>query len=96
MPQTSHKAVLLINLGSPDAPTADAIAQYLGEFLSDRRVVDIPKAIWYPILHGIILRTRPKRLVAQYDMIWDRTVAPENGAPLKAITCAQAQALSDF
>ena len=93
MPQTSHKAVLLINLGSPDAPTADAIARYLGEFLSDRRVVDIPKAIWYPILHGIILRTRPKRLVAQYDMIWDRTVAAENGAPLKAITCAQAQAL---
>jgi ferrochelatase len=91
---TQKNAVLLINLGSPDAPTAPAIARYLGEFLSDRRVVDIPKLLWQPILRGIILRIRPKKLVPLYEMIWDKNVAPENGAPLKAITLAQAEALS--
>ncbi|MBP6295157.1 MAG: ferrochelatase, partial [Hydromonas sp.] len=83
---TQKTAILLINLGSPDAPTAPAIARYLGEFLSDRRVVDIPKLLWQPILRGIILRIRPKKLVPLYEMIWDKTAAPENGAPLKAIT----------
>lgn len=91
---TQKSAVLLINLGSPDAPTAPAIARYLGEFLSDRRVVDIPKLLWQPILRGIILRVRPAKLVPLYEMIWDKNVAPENGAPLKAITLAQAEALS--
>lgn len=92
----SQHAVLLINLGSPDAPTVPAIARYLGEFLSDRHVVGLPPIIWQPILRGIILRTRPKRLVAQYRMIWDNTVAPENGAPLKAITLAQAGYLTQY
>ena len=91
---TQKTAILLINLGSPDAPTAPAIARYLGEFLSDRRVVDIPKLLWQPILRGIILRIRPEKLVPLYEMIWDKTAAPENGAPLKAITLAQAQALN--
>ena len=90
---TQKNAVLLINLGSPDAPTAPAIARYLGEFLSDRRVVDIPALLWQPILRGIILRVRPAKLVPLYEMIWDKNVAPENGAPLKAITLAQAEAL---
>lgn len=92
----NQTAVLLINLGSPDAPTAPAIARYLGEFLSDRRVVDLPKWLWSPILHGIILRRRPARLVPLYEMIWNHEVAPENGAPLKAITLAQAEALQHY
>ena len=93
MSSRTTQAILLINLGSPDAPTAPAIARYLAEFLGDRRVVDIPKWLWYPILHGIILRRRPARLVPLYEMIWNHDVAPENGAPLKAITLAQASAL---
>ena len=93
MSSRTTQAILLINLGSPDAPTAPAIARYLAEFLGDRRVVDIPKWLWYPILHGIILRRRPARLVPLYEMIWNHDVAPENGAPLKAITQAQASAL---
>ena len=51
--------VLLVNLGTPDAPTAPALRRYLAEFLSDPRVVEIPRAAWLPILHGIVLRTRP-------------------------------------
>lgn len=96
MPSASCKAILLINLGSPDAPTAPAIARYLAEFLGDRRVVDLPKWLWYPILNGIILRRRPARLVPLYEMIWNHDVAPENGAPLKAITLAQAEALHAY
>ena len=53
--------VLLINLGTPDAPEARAVRRYLAEFLSDSRVIEIPKLAWKPILHGIILRTRPKK-----------------------------------
>ena len=83
-----QNAVLLVNLGSPDEPTAPAIARYLAEFLGDRRVVDIPKLLWWPILHGIILRTRPPKLVEKYAAIWQA-----EGAPLKAITAAQARAL---
>lgn len=86
---STEYAVLLVNLGSPDEPTAPAIARYLAEFLGDRRVVDIPKLLWWPILHGIILRTRPPKLVEKYAAIWQA-----EGAPLKAITAAQAQALS--
>ena len=52
-------AVLLINLGSPDAPTRQALRPYLSEFLSDPRVVDLPRWKWLPILHGIVLNTRP-------------------------------------
>jgi ferrochelatase len=92
---TTKKAILLLNLGSPDAPTVPAIARYLGEFLSDRRVVDIPALLWQPILRGIILRTRPAKLMPLYEMIWDKSVALENGAPLKAITLAQANALRE-
>ena len=52
-------AVLLVNLGTPAAPTAAAVRRYLAEFLGDPRVVEIPRAVWWPILHGVILRTRP-------------------------------------
>ena len=73
--------VLLINLGTPDAPTPDAIRTYLGEFLSDRRVVDLPRLLWLPILHGIILPLRPRKLAPLYARIWR-----PDGSPLLAIT----------
>ena len=57
---TPRLGVLLINLGTPDAPDARAVRRYLAEFLSDPRVIEIPAIAWKPILHGIILRVRPK------------------------------------
>ena len=80
--------VLLVNLGTPDAPTPAAVRRYLAEFLSDRRVVEIPPAVWQPILHGVILRTRPKKSAHAYSLVWT-----DEGSPLAAITARQAQAL---
>jgi ferrochelatase len=82
-------AVLWCNLGSPDEPTARAVRPYLAAFLGDRRVVEVPRAIWLPILHGIILRTRPAKSAAKYASIW----LPE-GAPLKVWTKKQADLLA--
>jgi ferrochelatase len=82
--------VLLVNLGTPTAPTPAAVRTYLAEFLSDRRVVEIPRLLWWPILHGIILTVRPKKSAHAYRQVW----TPE-GSPLAAITMRQAQALSD-
>jgi protoporphyrin/coproporphyrin ferrochelatase len=73
--------VLLVNLGTPDAPTSAAIRPYLREFLSDRRVVDLPRWVWLPILHGLILPLRPRRLAPLYARIWRK-----DGSPLLAIT----------
>ncbi|MGL4768313.1 MAG: ferrochelatase [Formosimonas sp.] len=84
------KAIVLVNLGSPSEPTAPSIAAYLREFLSDRRVVDLPPLLWQPILRGIILRTRPVKLVPQYRAIWR-----VDGAPLKSITAVQARLLGE-
>lgn len=81
-------AVLLVNLGSPDAPTAKALRPYLREFLSDPRVIDWPKWRWWPILHGIVLRVRPKRSAALYKKIWT-----DQGAPLLQITKDQVSSL---
>jgi ferrochelatase len=81
----ARTAVLLVNLGTPDAPTAPALRRYLAEFLSDPRVVEIPKIAWWPILHGIILRTRPARSAAKYATVWQ----PE-GSPLAVWTQRQA------
>ena len=80
--------VLLINLGTPDAPEPRAVRRYLREFLSDRRVIEIPAIAWQPILHGIILRTRPKKSAHAYAQVWS-----EEGSPLAAITRRQAVAL---
>ena len=77
--------VLVINLGTPDAPEAGAVRRYLAEFLSDPRVIEIPKLLWQPILHGIILRTRPKKSAHAYRQVWT-----EQGSPLAAITRRQA------
>src|SRR5438046_3099959 len=68
--------VLLINLGTPDAPTASAVRRYLAEFLSDPRVVEIPRAAWLPILHGVILRVRPARSAVRYAKIWTKDGSP--------------------
>lgn len=78
-------AVLLCNLGTPDEPTPAALRRYLGEFLADPRVVEIPRAAWLPLLHGVILRTRPRRSAAKYASIWSA-----EGSPLKMWTDRQA------
>ncbi len=80
--------VLLVNLGTPDAPTPQAVKRYLAEFLSDKRVVEIPAIIWQPILRGIILNTRPRKSAHAYSQVWT-----EKGSPLAAITAEQAEAL---
>ena len=80
--------VLLVNLGTPDAPTPAAVKRYLAEFLSDRRVVEIPQFIWQPILRGLVLNTRPKKSAHAYAQVWT-----DKGSPLAAITAAQAEAL---
>ncbi|WNO54743.1 ferrochelatase [Stakelama saccharophila] len=80
--------VLLINLGTPDAPEPPAVKRYLAEFLSDPRVIEIPRLAWQPILRGVILRTRPKKSAEAYAQVWS-----EDGSPLAAITKAQAEAL---
>jgi ferrochelatase len=82
--------VLLINLGTPDAPHARAVRRYLAEFLSDPRVVEIPAIAWKPILHGIILRTRPRRSAEAYNQVWTN-----EGSPLAAIARRQAHALRE-
>ncbi len=76
--------VLLVNLGTPDEPSPRAVRRYLKEFLSDRRVVEIPRLVWWPILNGIVLNTRPKKSAHAYSQVWS-----EDGSPLAAITKAQ-------
>ena len=80
--------VLLINLGTPDAPEARAVRRYLAEFLSDPRVIEIPQLAWKPILHGIVLRTRPRKSAEAYNQIWTN-----EGSPLRVIAHRQAEAL---
>lgn len=82
--------VLLVNLGTPDAPDAASVRRYLREFLSDRRVVELPRALWWPILNGPILAFRPRKTAKLYAKIWDHE---RNESPLRTITRAQAVAL---
>ena len=84
-------AVLWCNLGSPDEPTAPAVRRYLSQFLHDPRVIEIPRAVWCLILHGIILRVRPAKSAAKYASIW----LPE-GSPLKVWTEKQAKLLTGW
>ena len=83
--------ILLVNLGTPDAPTAAAVRPYLKEFLSDPRVVEIPKPVWWLILNGIILNIRPKKSAAKYASIWMK-----EGSPLRVHTEKQANLLSGY
>ncbi len=86
----SKTGVLLINLGTPNAPTAKALRPYLKQFLSDPRVIEIPKWIWWLILHGFILNTRPKKSAEKYAQVW----MPE-GSPLRVHTERQTKLLFD-
>lgn len=96
MPVTAPKqqpftAVLLCNLGTPEAPTAPAVRRYLAEFLADPRVVEIPRAAWLPILYGVILPLRSAKSAAKYATIWR-----PDGSPLKVWTERQAKRLQGW
>jgi len=98
LPEPPHRhgspastAVVLVNLGTPDEPTAPALKRYLREFLSDPRVVEIPKPIWWLILNGIILNVRPKKSAAKYASVWMK-----EGSPLRVHTERQARLLKGF
>jgi len=82
--------LLLVNLGTPEEASPKAVKRYLAEFLSDRRVVELPPLAWQPILRGIILNTRPKKSAHAYSQVWT-----DAGSPLAAVTRAQAEALKD-
>jgi ferrochelatase len=82
--KSAKVGVLLTNLGTPEAPTTKALRRYLAEFLSDPRVVEIPRIIWLMILHGIILRIRPKKSAKLYESIWT-----PSGSPLLVISKQQ-------
>jgi protoporphyrin/coproporphyrin ferrochelatase len=89
--QAPGTAIVLCNLGTPDEPTAPAVRRYLAEFLSDHRVVEIPRAIWWLILHGVILRVRPAKSAAKYASVWTA-----EGSPLKVWTEKQAVLLRGY
>ncbi|MGP1352952.1 MAG: ferrochelatase [Parasphingopyxis sp.] len=80
--------VLLVNLGTPDEPTVPAVRRYLAEFLSDKRVIEIPDIFWKPILYGLVLSTRPRRSAAAYAKVW-----MEEGSPLAVYTKQQVEGL---
>jgi ferrochelatase len=82
-------AIILLNLGTPETATIQGVRQFLRVFLSDPRVVELPRVLWLPILYGVILPFRPKKALKAYQMVW----TPE-GSPLKTITCKQVQALA--
>jgi ferrochelatase len=88
---TNRVGVLLINLGTPEAPTPEAVRVYLKEFLSDPRVVEIPRFLWWPILNLFILPRRPKESAKRYEQIWTR-----DGSPLKVYTAAQTNLLQGY
>src|SRR5579864_8124545 len=81
--------VLLIQLGTPDAPTVPALRRYLRQFLGDPRVIEAPRLLWWIILNTRILRTRPRQSAAKYERIWN----PRTGSPLLYITELQTEAL---
>ncbi len=83
--------VLLVNLGTPEAPTPAAVRTYLKEFLCDRRVVEIPRAVWLPILHGFVRTTRPKASAERYAMVWTK-----EGSPLRVHTERQTALLRGY
>ena len=76
--------ILITNLGTPDEPTKSSLKTYLKQFLSDQRVIETPKAIWWPILNGIVLNTRPAKSAKNYKSVWT-----ENGSPLLYHTKSQ-------
>ncbi len=87
--QPARAGILLVNLGTPDAPTPTAVRRYLAEFLWDSRVVELPRPLWWLILHGVVLRVRPARSARKYQLIWT-----PDGSPLLAISQRQAAAVA--
>ena len=87
----SRTAVLMVNLGTPDAPDASSVRRFLREFLSDPRVVEIPRLVWAPILYGFILPLRPRKSAAKYESIWT-----ERGSPLMVYSAQQALLLRGY
>lgn len=85
---SADTAVLLVNLGTPSAPTPGAIRRYLAEFLSDRRVVQLPRVLWWPLLHGLVLPLRSARVARKYAQVW-----MPGGSPLAVHTEALAEAV---
>ncbi|MDI2091745.1 ferrochelatase [Commensalibacter oyaizuii] len=85
--------VLLVNLGTPEGTDYRSIRRYLSQFLSDRRVIEIPPWLWQPILQGPILTFRPRRLSKSYERVWDKT---ENKSPLAVVTKRQAEKVQDY
>lgn len=83
--------VLLVNLGTPDTPETAPVRRYLAEFLSDKRVVELPAILWQPLLRGVVLATRPQKTAANYAKIWDREAGD---SPLRIITRHQAAAVA--
>src|SRR5262245_17617086 len=83
-------AILLVNLGTPDSPAPRSVRRYLRQFLSDPRVIEIPRAIWLPLLHGVVLNVRPRQSARKYASIW----YPE-GSPLRVHTERQARLLAE-
>ena len=88
MTETPKTALLIVNLGTPDAPTAPAVRRYLGEFLGDPRVVSIPRWIWWPLLHGVILPLRSAKSAEKYAQVW-----LDEGSPLAVYTRRLANAV---
>ncbi len=88
MPALPRVGVILLQLGTPDAPTTAAVRRYLREFLSDRRVIDLPRAMWLPILYLAVLPRRPAQSAALYKKVWT-----PDGSPLAVTTARQAAAL---
>lgn len=88
--QPEKLGILVTNLGTPDAPTTPALRRYLGEFLADPRVVEVPRLIWWLILHGVILRFRPRRSAAAYRKVWESA-----GSPLLVYTAKQCEAIRE-
>jgi len=87
----SPVGLLIVNLGTPDAPDVASVRRYLAQFLSDPRVVDLPRFVWLPILHGFVLETRPKKSARAYASIWNHDIGE---GPLKTITRRQAEKLA--
>ncbi len=89
-PGTAPVGVVLVNVGTPDAPTPAAVRRYLVEFLGDPRIVDLPAAIWQPLLRGVVAPLRARHVARQYDRVWDRI---RDESPLRRIAHAQARGL---
>src|ERR1700677_4861714 len=92
-PEAAGEAIgiLLVNLGTPEAADTRSVRRYLREFLSDPRVIETPRWLWWPILNFVILAIRPSRSGKAYAAIWNKA---RNESPLKTITRAQAEALA--